>query len=158
MDRNFGYIIAMILLSLGLFFWSRGTLRAGQPAWVEEYLHGGERLSIDQCSEKIKFHKTEAKRIYDEVKDKIWWLPQLDDRQKARRIFNLVAPVIAASGVTGKVVGTISTALVQYGFDCMDEWNWIQYKMHWMEYHAEQADFYERYLQFEAKMLFFGPG
>lgn len=67
----------------------------------------------------------------------------------------MVAPVIAASGVSGKVAGTIATALAQYGFDCMDEWNWIQYKLHWLEYHAEQADFYERYLQFEARMLYY---
>ncbi len=158
MVEKIGYVIAGILIALGLFYWTRNSCYAGQPAWVEEYLHGGERLSVEECADKIKFHKKEAKRIYDEVKDKVWWMPELDDRQKARRIFNLVAPVIAASGVNGKVVGTISAALIQYGFDCMDEWNWIQYKMHWMEYHAEQADFYERYLQFEARMLFYVPG
>jgi hypothetical protein len=148
----FGRILAIVFFLIGTFYLSRSCAHAAS-VW-DEYLHGGAHiLTIEECVQKIEFHKGESQRIYEEVKDRCWWLPTLDDRQKARRMFQLIIPAVSACGITGKIVATGYTLFGQYGLDCLDEWDWIQNKWHWLEYHADQSEFYERYLIHSARLL-----
>lgn len=147
-------LLAILLFLVGCFYLTRANAYAVWERGREDYYGSNySALTIEECVEKIEFHKSEGRRIYDEVKDRCWWLPQLDERQKARRVFSLIVPVVASSGITGKVAAAAWTLFGQYGLDCMEEWDWIQNKWHWFEYHAEKADFYERYLIHVARMV-----
>lgn len=155
--QNVSWMIAISLFLFGLYFLLRGEGHAAvnQKEFYDQwatYYHQGQ-MNPGDCREKIEFHQKEAKRLYQEIKDRCWWLPCLDDRKKARKLFNLITPVVAASGITGKVVGTLVVGLGDYCLDCMDEWNYIENKLHWLEYHTEQAEFYENYLLFEARCV-----
>lgn len=151
----FGRILGIALFLVGCFYLTRSCAHANaaHDKAFGEYVRGGNVLTIEECVQKIEFHKGESQRIYDEVKNRCWWLPKLDERQKARRMFELIVPVVAASGLHGKILATMYVMFGQYGLDCMDEWDWIETKFHWLEYHVDQAEFYERYLVHSARLL-----
>ena len=156
-DRYISYIMVFIILFVGIYFLIRDECFARPPAFPRERQHELERnniLSIEECIDKIQFHQAEATRIYDEVKDRVWWLPNLDDRQKAQRVFTLMGPAISVSGgIKKKSAAVILQMFLEYGLDCMDEWDWISNKWYWVEYHTDMVDFYERYLIHSARFL-----
>ena len=155
-DRMFTYFMSALLLILGLYFLIRGDCHARPPAFLRERQHELERLgrlSIEECVEKIEFHKSEAKRIYDEVKDRLWYAPGLDHRDIAKKIFSILGPAVMVEGVKKKTAAMGLELFIEYGLDCMDEWDWISNKWNWVEYHTDQADFWERYLIHSALLM-----
>jgi len=96
--------------------------------------------------EKIKFHRDNGDRTYRDAKNKCWWLPDLSDREKAKYCFSTAVALIAPNDPKSKLIGATLTLLLQYGLDCMDEWNYIQNKLHWSEYHYEMMEFYQEVL------------
>lgn len=148
----FGRILAIILLLLGCYFFLRSSAEAREE-WNPKHRREGVP-TIEECVEKIEFHRQEAMRIFEEVKDRVWWMPNLTDREKARRMFNSIIPaILAQGGVTGKIAAVGLTLFGQYGIDCMDEYDWIENKWYWCTYHAEMADFYESCLIHAARLL-----
>lgn len=155
-DRLIAYLFVIIIIVAGSYFLFRGECCARPPAFPRERQHELERLgrlSIEECVEKIDFHKGEAQRIYDEVKDRLWYAPGLDHRDIAKKIFSLLGPAVMVEGVKKKTAAMGLELFIEYGLDCMDEWDWISNKWHWVEYHTDQADFWERYLIHSALLM-----
>lgn len=153
---TYGYVF--VILVAGGYFLMRAEGDARPPAFPRERQHEMEQrgiLTVEECVEKIEFHKREAERIYEEVKDRVWYLPGLDDREIAKRIFMLLAPAVTVEGVKKKSVAMFIQMALEYGLDCMDEWDWISTKWHWVGYHVDQAEFYERYLVHSARMMMY---
>jgi hypothetical protein len=157
-DRKTTYILVLILVTIWGFFLLRHQCFARPPAFPRERIHEQQMnniLTIEECIEKIQFHRGEADRIYNEVKDRCWFMPNLDDRQKAHRVFSLIGPtVLVDGGIKKKSAAIFIQMAIEYGLDCMDEWDWISNKWHWVEYHTDMLDFYERYLIHGARLLF----
>lgn len=101
--------------------------------------------------EKVKFHKENGEKAYRDAKKKCWWLPDTSDRDKAKYCFTTAISLIAPNNPKSKLMGAILTLLLQYGLDCMDEWNYIQNKLHLSEYHFEMMEFYQEVLQQDKK-------
>lgn len=156
-NRMITYLFVFIILLVGGYFLIRGECFGRPPAFPQEKAKEAERLgalSMEECIDKIEFHREEASRIYEEVKDHVWYLPNLDDRQKAKRVFSLMGPaVLVDGGVKKKSAAMFIELALEYGLDCMDEWDWISNKWHWVEYHTEKAEFYELYLIHHARYL-----
>jgi hypothetical protein len=96
--------------------------------------------------DKIEFHDANGKRTYADAKNKCWFLPEVSDRDKARWCFSTFVAGIAAGTPMSKVVAMILNALANYGLNCIDEWEYIQNKLHWSEYHFEMKEWYENVL------------
>jgi len=156
-DRFVTYVMVCCLLVIGSYFLMRSHGHARPPAFPREKAHEAEQLgalTVEECIDKIQFHRGEADRIYNEVKDHVWFLPNLDDRQKAHRVFSLIGPtVLVDGGIRKKSAAVFIQLALEYGLDCMDEWDWISNKWHWVEHHTDLADFYERYLIHNARSL-----
>lgn len=96
---------------------------------------------------KEKFHSTEANRYYIHAKQKMWYLPDLDDREKARYCFTSAVTTAMPGDPRAKIVGVVLQFFLQYGLDCIYEWNYIQNQLYWAAYHFEMADFYFEVLE-----------
>lgn len=97
--------------------------------------------------EKEKFHQKEGKKCFFNAKNKIWYLPDLDDREKARYCFTSAITSALPADPRAKVIGVILQLVLQYGLDCMDEYNYIQNQLQWSQYHFEMNDFYSSVLK-----------
>ncbi len=91
---------------------------------------------------KEKFHGKEANKCYISAKSRVWYLPDLDDRQKARYCFTSALSACNPGDPRAKIVMISLSFLMQYGLDCIDEWNYIQNQLHCAAYHFEMSDFY----------------
>lgn len=156
-DRLIGYLFVFIIILIGSYFLFRGECCARPPAFPREKANEAAQLgalTVEECIEKIEFHRGEANRIYEEVKDRVWYMPNLDDREKAKRVFSMIGPaVLVEGGVKKKSAAMFIQLALEYGLDCMDEWDYISNKWHWVEYHTDQAEFFELYLIHHARML-----
>lgn len=96
--------------------------------------------------EKVDFHEANAKRTYKDAKDKCWYLPDVDKREKAKQCFVIATSAILPSEPKSKLIGLLVATMVTYGLDCYDEWNFIKTKLHWSKYHYEMMEFYQSVL------------
>lgn len=114
------------------------------------HLFNDDALTSDQISfyrDKIEFHRQNAERTYNDAKEACWWLPNFDDRKKARYCFASAMAVVGSSSPMSKVIAYILYTLGEYGFACLDEWDYINNKLHWSQYHYEMKEFYEHILK-----------
>lgn len=119
---------------------------------LSKYFEQRECLTQDQTSyyqEKIKFHLENTESCYKEAKDKCWWLPDLDYRERAKECFNAAMATFGTSDPKSKLVLGVLTLLTQYGIDCCNEWDFIHNKLHWAEYHYELMEFYQSVIIYE---------
>ena len=113
-------------------------------------LHHYENLTEEEREyywKKIQFHEKEAKRTYNDAKNRCWWLPNINDRDKAKYCFTTAIAAIPANTPQSRIIMAILTFMTQYGLDCIDEWNYIQNKLHWCQYHYKQKELYEDVLK-----------
>jgi hypothetical protein len=96
--------------------------------------------------DKIKFHEENAVRTFKDAKEKCWWLPEIDDRKKARYCFTTFMAGIVPGHPLSVCVNMILVLLGNYGIDCLAEWEYIQNKLYWAQYHYEMKEFYEECL------------
>ncbi|MDP1880807.1 MAG: hypothetical protein Q8K60_07695 [Parachlamydiaceae bacterium] len=107
-------------------------------------------LCYDDCKtykEKYQFHKENAERCFNDAKNKCWWIPNIDDREKARYCLINIGALLTAGDLQSKVIATIVATLIQYGVDCCDEWNDIQTKLKWAKYHYEMMEFFDEVMK-----------
>lgn len=100
----------------------------------------------DDCetnAEKVRFHKSNGIRTFNDAKDRCWYLPKLSHREKARYCFTNIGAVLSNSTPQSKIVATVVITLIQYGLDCTDEWNYIKNKLYWSQYHFEMMEFHQ---------------
>ena len=91
---------------------------------------------------KYNFHLGEGLKAYEAAKNRAWWLPDLDDREKARYCFTSSIALLGCASPCGRLLAAISTLFVQYGLDAMDEWHYIQGKLYDSQSHFELCDYY----------------
>ncbi|CDR34560.1 hypothetical protein [Criblamydia sequanensis] len=101
---------------------------------------------IDFLIRKIEFHDENAKRTFNDAKDRCWWLPQVDYRIKAQNCFAAIFVTIAPGTPQSKLISGLLTLLCSYGINCLDEWEYIENKLMWCEYHYAQKEYYESLL------------
>jgi len=94
-------------------------------------------------TDKIEFHKSNGERTFKDAKNKCWYLPGLTDRQNARYCFTSAGASLYPGTPQSKLVKVIITTLIQYGVDCISEWEYIDNKLYWAQYHFEMMEFYE---------------
>lgn len=152
--------IAIGLLFLGLFFlfgkchaevlnphaqWQISQFHEEQ-IFAKQKPKSVEELKVEY-NDKISFHRENGWRTYNDAKDKCWWLPDHDHRDNARYCWTGAIALLAPNTPQSKVVACILVWLCQYGIDCLDEWDYINNKMYWSQYHFEMMEFYEDLLK-----------
>lgn len=155
--KNFEWknLIFWTLLFLGTFFLVRscGMCMESLPTEFEylfmkrtNYINNhkipASSKQRDKWQQDYEFHMFNAKRTYEDAKNKCWFLPNISDREKARYCYNAAFTQIGSSSPCTKLVLAISSLALQYGLDCMDEWDYIKEKLHWSQYHFEMCDHY----------------
>ena len=150
-------IFPALLMGVGVFFLARSCSAHGNEWEVDEFQFSHYNLEfrhvngkyLPSRSEKAKWqeayenHMFHAKRTYEDAKEKCWYLPRVNDRDKARYCFTTAIATVGSTSPTGRLVAAVTTFLVQYGLDSMDEWDYIQEKLHWSEYHFDMCDHYQ---------------
>jgi len=143
---NWHYIIAYILFLMGIFFAIRGYCIENPHAIRHHLLFKYNALVYDKCktnAEKHRFHKENAERCYEDAKDRCWWLPNINERKSARYCLTNAGALLAFGDPKSKLMAVILNTLVQYGLDCCDEWEYINTKFYWAQYHYEMMEMYD---------------
>lgn len=159
----FLYFLAFILLILGLYYYGKayGTeyeflyeedchYYSPEAALEDIAIYQLQALAFDDCKtykDKYQFHKENAERCFNDAKNKCWCLPKIDDREKARYCLTNIGIIIAPGDPKSKLIIAIISTLIQYGLDCSEEWNNIQTKLKWAQYHYEMMEFFEEVMK-----------
>ena len=112
--------------------------------------HNARALNYDDCktnADKVRFHKENGERCYDDAKERCWWLPYIEDRKKARYCFTSLGILASPGDPKSKIIISVISALIQYGIDANDEWNYIDNKLYWSQYHFEMMEFHEHLIR-----------
>ena len=144
--------VIIILLFLGAFFLLR-SLNANEDDWliaskrIFTYTENPRakppsREQLAAWQKEFDFHLDNGIRTYNEAKDKCWYLPDISDRDKARYCFTSAIATIGSYTPSTKLIACVTSLLLQYGLDAMDEWNYIQNKLYWSAYHFDLCDHY----------------
>jgi hypothetical protein len=96
--------------------------------------------------DKVKFHKENAERCYNDAKDRCFLIPDFDDRRNAEFCLVTAGTLLLANDPRSKIIAITIDLLIYYGLNMIDEWNYIQNKLHWAEYHMEMMEFYQSVL------------
>ena len=145
----FATTLTFILIILGLFYAIRAYAIENPHALHHINLYYCGSLAYDHCKtpkQKYDFHKANADRCYEEAKERCWWLPKIDERKKARYCLTSGGAMLAFGDPRSKLMAAFVNALIQYGLDCCDEWEFINNKFYWAEYHYEMMEFYGQML------------
>lgn len=87
-------------------------------------------------------HHFNAVRTYNDAYDKIWFLPDLTWRQVSRDFWLAACAMAATKEPNAALVAALIILVSQYGLHCLDEWDYIQEKLQWSQYHFEQCAYY----------------
>lgn len=150
LKKNWHYVIACILTLMGIFYAVRGHAYENPHAIRHIQLYYYKALIYENCNtpqQKYQFHKENAERCYEDAKDRCWWLPNLTDRQNARYCLTNAGALLAFGDPRSKLIAVVINTLVQYGLDCCDEWDYINHKLYWAQYHYEMMEFYQGMLK-----------
>ena len=125
---------------------------AKSAKWVNPYDHKWDNAQIrrkqpthaqrQQWQEAYDMHHFNAVRTYTDAYNKVWWLPNLTWRQIGRDCWVSACSMASTKTPTQALVVAFSTLLSQYGLHCLDEWDYIQDKLYWSEYHFKECVYY----------------
>lgn len=157
-----GYSLSVFLFLLGTYFLMKSFGYAAED-WMIRYVPDSEteiyyfsmkrpgQRSVEELKkewkEEYEMHKREGQRCYDEAKEKCWWLPDVSDRKRARDCYQAFIASLGGATLTGKLVLSLLSLLTSYGLDCIDEWEYIEYKLNWAKFHFELCDHFEKLLK-----------
>jgi hypothetical protein len=152
----FKYSVPLVLTAAGTFFLIRScssyasefTYNSKEAYWSWAQMREiNENDLRKDWQESYEFHHFHAVRTFEDAKEKCWYLPRSSDREKARYCFTSVMSTIGASTKKGKLLNALITMLIHYGLDVMDEWDYINDKLYWCQYHYEMCEHYQILLQ-----------
>lgn len=152
--RNWTYYLAALLFALGLLLWSKGHAFEN-PHCLMDIQSFYCRIKVSDISKqinredylvKMKHHRQEGERCYQEAKDRCWYLPNIDTRKQAQHCIIQAGILAVPADPRSKIIAAIVNSLVQYGIECCEEWEYINNKFYWAQYHYEMAEFYEHIL------------
>jgi hypothetical protein len=95
-----------------------------KAAWQEEYDN----------------HMFHAKRCYEDAKNRVWCLPDVSWRERGKQAWIAAFSCVGVPTIQLKLLVAVSSMLMQYGLDCLDEWEYIEEKLNWSQYHLEQCE------------------
>lgn len=129
---------------------------AKSAKWVNPYEHKwdnpvyakgkGNANQRKEWQEAYDMHHFNAVRTYNDAYNKVWWLPNLTWRQVGRDAWIAACATAGTKTVCSALVVAFSTMLSQYGLHCLDEWDYIQDKLYWSDYHFGQCSYYAKLL------------
>jgi hypothetical protein len=153
------WVITGTLVAAGMYCYlkSYGYCEEYRIPHTQEYLfenielrsHGHRRPTGQQriqWQEEYELHLFHAKRTYEDAKNRVWYLPNVTWRQRGREAWNAAFATVGATTPQLKLVLAVSSLLCQYGLDCMDEWEYIEEKLYWSEYHFKECEKYQELL------------
>lgn len=136
------------MLTCGVFF----SFSAQAYFHEESYEH----LNDFQCLtenekrvlvEQMTIAERNAKYHYELAKNKCWWLPDLNDREKARHCFQGAIACYIGNTPQSKIVGAVIYFLTAYGLACLEEWNYINDNLMKSKVYWESYEFYKYALE-----------
>lgn len=143
------YIIGIILAILGLYYACK-SLHANEfiPNAHHEISCFNWHLALNQpqvnyYKDKIKFHRKEAEKYTALAQERCWWLPKIQDRDKAKLCWTTAFITVQATSPTWKLIGMVTNLMMQAGLDVIDEWNSINTMLRNADFNFEMASFYE---------------
>lgn len=71
-----------------------------------------------------------------------WYLPNQTRRDLYRKAWVSAGAAVTSPGLSLKFVTALVTAIVQYGLDCFDEYDYIEKKLDWCKFHLEECAHY----------------
>lgn len=110
--------------------------------WGRNHNQQSSRSQKQKWQEAYDHHHFNAVRTYTDAYNRIWFLPDLTLRQVGRDCWITACAMAATKQPTAALVVAFSTLLSQYGLHCLDEWDYIQDKLQWSQYHFEQCAYY----------------
>jgi hypothetical protein len=144
------FITAMILL--GCFFMMKEKGWAESSEYLYEYYDARAGWSnptrftngLDKMNAQTEydFHMYHAKRTFEDARSKVWFMPEKTWGQRARQVWIAVIPSGVCNTFQSAIVVTLLGLLSQYGVDCADEWDYINEKLTWCQFHLEKCEDY----------------
>ncbi len=96
--------------------------------------------------EAFDMHNFNAIRTYNDAKDCVWWLPNLTWRQWGRDAWIAACAMASTKNPCAALTVAFTTMLSQYGLHCADQWDYIEDKLYWSEYHFNECVKYSKFL------------
>lgn len=122
----------------------RSNWGRGKPQEVKPYADmNAKRL---EWQEAYDIHHFDAVRTYTDAYQRFWWLPNLENRQIARDAWVAACSTVGGSSPSARLVIALASLLSSYGLRCLDEWDYIQDKLYWSEFHFKECEKYARLL------------
>lgn len=158
--KKLGYFLSTLLFLIGSYFLLKSFCHAAEP-WMLRYVpdaqfeiymatnRPGQRSVEDlkkEWRDELNMHRREGQRCYDEAQNKCWWLPDVGDRNRARECYQAFIASMGGASLTSKMVLSLLSLLGSYGLDCLEEWEYIEYKLNWAKYHFDLCDHYQNML------------
>lgn len=94
----------------------------------------------EKWQQDYEFHQFHAIRTYNDAKDRAWWLPNIDARTQFRMCWTSAFSMVGHQNPTLALVVAISSYVMQYGLECYDEYNYINDKLYWSEFHFRECE------------------
>jgi hypothetical protein len=105
------------------------------------------RAQRQKWQDAFDMHSFNAIRTYNDAKDCVWYLPNLTWRQWGRDAWVAACAMASTKTPCQALVVAFSTMLSQYGLHCADQWDYIEDKLYWSEYHFNECIKYAQLLQ-----------
>lgn len=105
------------------------------------------RAQRQKWQDAFDLHSFNAIRTYNDAKDCVWWLPNLTWRQWGRDAWVAACAMASTKTPCQALVVAFSTMLSQYGLHCADQWDYIEEKLYWSEFHFNECVKYAQLLQ-----------
>lgn len=122
------------------------TQYSGTPSW-QILIEKNDPEKRREWKEAYDFHHMNAVRTYTDAYNRIWWLPDVSLRQLGRDAWVAACGCAGGPTLSARLVVAFSTMLSQYGLKCLDEWDYIQDKLSWSQFHFEKCEYYASLLQ-----------
>jgi hypothetical protein len=107
-------------------------------------------LTYDQrqkYEQRRDYNRRQAKICFDRAKEICWYLPDIDDQRKAQYCLTAAGAAAYPGAPQSKMIGVIITTMVNYGLDCMAEWNQLQTTLLDAKSYYEMAEWYDEVLR-----------
>jgi hypothetical protein len=101
---------------------------------------------MEEYIDLVELHKDRAETCMMSADIEVWYMPECEDKEKAKYCLGAFMASISAPTPTSKVIMACLAFLGNYSIDCMDSWQRIQYHLHKAKYHYEMMEFYQEVL------------
>jgi hypothetical protein len=98
----------------------------------------------DECKTHIQkrdFYKKNAERCFNDAKNMCWYFPS-KTRDKCLYAFSIATSMGSPGELRSKLIVCLISTLIEYGADCFNEWEEMNTKLYWAQYHYEMYELY----------------